>query len=58
MKTYVHWSERRIDTKDMLHGLVLEKTLSFPDFLAAARFAKGLSNTTDLVGKPLVEEAA
>lgn len=58
-KTYVHWSIRRIDPKDVLYNIILEKETSFPSFIAAAKFARGiprLRNNEELIGKPTVME--
>ena len=60
MTTYVHWTTRRIDPKDLLHGILLEKKISFPSFIAAANFARHINSPAneELVGKPLLEEVA
>jgi hypothetical protein len=59
-KTYVHWTVRRIDPKDTLHGLLLEKEVSFPTFMGAANFARAIRTplNEEIVGKPLLEEVA
>jgi hypothetical protein len=61
MKTFVHWSVRRIDPKDLLFKYILEKKVSFPSFAAATAFARSIPRVTvkdELVGKPLLEEVA
>jgi hypothetical protein len=59
-KTYVHWTVRRIDPKDTLHGLLLDKEVSFPTFPAAVAFARAIRTpiNEEMVGKPLLEEVA
>lgn len=61
MKTFVHWSVRRIDPKDVLFNFILDKKVSFPTFIGAHNFAKSIPTITgkdELVGKPLLEEVA
>jgi len=58
-KTYVHWSVRRIDPRDIHYNIIQEKETSFSSFIAAAKFAKEiphLKNNEELVGKPVVME--
>lgn len=59
-KTYVHWTVRRIDPKDILNGILLDKKVSFPSFLAAANFARHINSPAneEIVGKPTLEEVA
>lgn len=60
MTTFVHWTVRRINPNDLLHGLLLDKQVSFPSFPAAVAFARAIKTplNEEIVGKPLLEEVA